>query len=218
MRTLRKTHHGHSTSQGVIEIDPHALVGKGLHRECFVHPDDPGRCIKVVVAGTINENRREAGYYAHLESRSVSWEMLPRFHGLVQTNLGEGAVFDLVRDHDGRVSHTLAHYLASTDLTRQYQDGLREAMARLLCYLLENRVITMTLKPKNILFRRESDGSGTLLVVDNVGNSDFIPLANYSSWLARRKIMRKWRRFEKDLRHAYKDNKTLPEILPGTTG
>lgn len=194
------------------------MVGKGLHRECFVHPEDPGLCIKVVVAGSINENRREAEYYAHLESRGVSWEMLPRFHGLVQTNLGEGAVFDLVRDHDGRNSHTLAHYLASAGLTLQYQDSLREAMARLASYLLENRVITMTLKPKNILFRQEVEGGGTLVIVDNVGNSDFIPLANHSSWFARRKIRRRWRRFERDLRHAYRGNRALPDILPGTQG
>jgi hypothetical protein len=32
--------------------------------------------------------------------------------------------------------------------------------------------------------------------VDNVGNSDFLPLSNYSGLLARLKIKRKWRRFE----------------------
>ena len=184
----------------MIEIDTHAMIGKGLHRECFVHPEDSNLCVKIVVAGKSDENRREASYYTRLDRRGVSWEMLPRFHGLVQTNLGEGAIFDLVRDYDGPVSHTLAHYLASKRLTAEHATVLRPALANLKSYLLQNRIITMTLKPKNILFQQYAAGEGRLVIVDNIGNSDFIPLANHSKWLARRKIQRKWRRFEANLR------------------
>lgn len=197
----------------MIEIDSHALIGKGLHRECYVHPDDPSRCIKVVVSGTINENRREAAYYKRLVQRGISWEMLPRFHGLEQTTLGEGAVFDMVRDYDGPVSHTLAHYLASRRLTRQHAAALQAALVNLRTYLLRNRIITMTLKPKNILFQQYTADDGRLVIVDNIGNSDFIPLANHSTWLGQRKIKRKWRRFEKDLRSAYRDNPAVGKLL-----
>jgi hypothetical protein len=199
----------------MIEIDTHALIGKGLHRECYVHPDDPTLCIKVVVSGTIDENRREAAYYALLARRDVSWDMLPKFHGLVQTSLGEGAVFDLIRDHDGRVSHTLAHYLASERLLAQYGPALKSALAELSAYLERNRIITMTLKPKNILFQQRAPGEGKLVIVDNIGNSDFIPLANHSRWLAQRKIRRKWRRFVRSMQRAYHDNEHIGELLNG---
>jgi len=201
-----------SLSSELIEIDPHALVGKGLHRECFVHPRDPGRCIKIVVSGSGNENHREAAYYAALKRRNVSWDMLPRFHGLVQTNLGEGAVFDLIRDHDNRISMTLGHYLASDSLTAKHAAGLRRALAELKQYLLSQRIITMTLKPKNILYQLESRHAGKLVVVDNIGNSDFIPLANYSERLARLKILRKWRRFEQSLQANYPNNTALAPL------
>ena len=197
----------------MIEIDTHALIGKGLHRECYVHPDDPARCVKVVVAGTIDENHREAAYYAQLARRGISWEMLPRFHGLEQTTLGEGAIFDLVRDHDGPVSHTLAHYLVSRQLTEQHTAALQAALVNLKNYLLENRIITMTLKPKNILFQQYTADNGRLVIVDNIGNSDFIPLANHSKWLAQWKIKRKWRRFEHDLRSAYRNNPAVGKLL-----
>lgn len=202
----------------IIEIDTHAMIGKGLHRECFVHPHDPALCIKVVVSGTIDENRREAAYYAHLARRGVSWEMLPRFHGLLQTNLGEGAVFDLVRDYNGQVSHTLAHYLASKQLTADHATVLSTALVNLKSYLLQNRVITMTLKPKNILFQQHAQDEGRLVIVDNIGNSDFIPLANHSKWLAQRKIQRKWRRFEVSLCSAYSSNSNLEQLLNDTAG
>jgi hypothetical protein len=197
----------------MIELDPSALIGKGLHRECFMHPLDPGLCIKIVVAGSINENHREARYYHHLAKRDISWEMLTRFHGLVDTNLGEGAVFDLVRDYNGQVSATLACYLESTTPDASVAAALSDALARLKAYLLENRVITMTLKPKNILFRLDGPDSGTLVIVDNIGNSDFVPLADYSAALARRKIRRKWCRFEASLLSLYPGNKILPRLL-----
>ena len=197
----------------MLELDTHALIGKGLHRECYVHPDDPALCVKVVVSGSLDENRREARYYAGLARRGICWDMLPRFHGLEQTALGEGAVFDLIRDYDGPVSHTLAHYLASRELTERHAAGLGRALDELESYLLENRIITMTLKPKNILFQQHNAATGSLVIVDNIGNSDFIPLANHSRWLARRKIRRKWRRFERDLGRAYRHNPAALALL-----
>jgi len=190
----------------MIKIDSATLVGKGLHRECFEHPDNPNWCVKIIVAGNSNENHREAAYYRELDRRGISWEMLTRFHGLVETNLGEGAVFDLVRDYTGEVSGTLARYLNSDELMASHSAALAEALTALKAYLLENRVITMTLKTKNILFQRAVDGHSKLVIVDNVGNSDFIPAANYSAFLARLKIQRKWHRFEKVLRDNHPGN------------
>ena len=175
----------------MLQIDRTTLVGSGLHRECYRHPERAELCVKIVVAGNSNENRREAKYYTALARRGIAWDMLTRFHGLVATSLGEGAVFDLVRDDDGEVSKTLAHYLACPDLTNEYRESLGQCLDALQAYLLANRVITMTLKTKNILYRKSADSEGNLVIVDNVGNSDFIPLTNYSGMLARLKIGRK---------------------------
>lgn len=201
-----------SSATEMIELAPHALIGKGLHRECYAHPDDPSLCVKIVVAGNCNENRREAAYYAKLNRRGIAWDCLPMFYGLIPTNLGEGAVFDLVRDHDNRISLTLAHYLASQKLTARHGPALRRALDELRTYLLEQRVITMTLKAKNILFQQGPEQTAKLVVVDNIGNSDFIPLANYSARLAQWKIQRKWARFERSLAEDYADNPAAREL------
>ncbi|RLA46683.1 MAG: hypothetical protein DRR04_04580 [Gammaproteobacteria bacterium] len=197
----------------MLEIDPGTLIGRGLHRECFIHPDNHERCIKIIVAGNSNENHREAKYYGLLARRGISWAMLTRFHGLVETNLGEGAIFDLVRDYDGGVSKTLTYYLSSEELTTVNSKPLASALARLRAYLLENRVVTMTLKTKNILFQKTAESDGKLVIVDNVGNSDFIPISNYSTTLARLKIERKWQRFEQSMRTRHTGNKALPTLL-----
>ena len=187
----------------MLYLDKSTLVGRGLHRECYRHPEHRHRCVKVVVAGNSDENRREAKYYSRLAARGLSWEMLARFYGLVETNLGEGAVFDLVCDYDGTISKSLCEYLDHPEQEPALLAMLQRALPDLKRYLLENRVVTMTLKSKNMLLQRVDADVAKLVIVDNVGNSDFIPLSHYVAGFGRLKIRRKWRRFERDLRDRY---------------
>jgi len=54
-------------------------------------------------------------YYSRLQWRGVDFKHLSAFRGLVNTNLGKGAMFDLVLDDDARISRSLHHYLAQND-------------------------------------------------------------------------------------------------------
>ena len=107
----------------MLKLESSALLGRGLRRECYFHPEDENKCIKVVVAGDHKETVREQSYYRLLERRNIAWRMLARFYGNVETNLGEGAVFELIRDYNGEVSKTLVHYFSAhntNDLNDQY--------------------------------------------------------------------------------------------------
>jgi len=172
--------------------------------------------VKIEIAGNSKETQREQKYYKLLQQRNVSWEMLPRSYGFIETNLGPGAVFDLVRDYDDGVAKTMEHYLEDTERTAAHSVRLQYAMQDLKRYLLEQRIITMTLKPKNILFQRVTPDTGRLIIVDNIGNSDLFPLGNYSRFFACRKILRKWQRFEACLLAYYPNNRVLPGIIHNT--
>lgn len=181
----------------MFKLEKSALIGHGCNREVYRHPDDDSLCIKVVVSGDTREIGRELDYYRHLEGRGIAWTMLPRYYGEVETSLGPGSVFDLIRDADGRVARTLDHYLATLNRTDQSFHRLTAALAALKNYLLEQRIITMTLMPHNILCRKTESETFQLYIVDNIGNSDYIPICTYSGYFARKKILRKWARFEK---------------------
>ncbi len=180
----------------MLTLESSALIGRGLRRECYFHPDDENKCIKVVVAGDHKETRREQLYYRLLEKRNISWKMLARFYGTVDTNLGEGAVFDLIRDYNGTISKTLGHYFSATGDTGHNHQYLNRALALLKQYLLKWKIVTMSLKPQNIVYKKTHESEGILVIIDNIGNSDFIPICNYVDWMATRKIHRKWQRFE----------------------
>ena len=63
-------------------------------------------------------------------------------------------------------------------------------------YLLKWKIVTMSLRPQNIVYNKTHESEDFLVVIDNIGNSDFIHVCNYVDWMATRKIHRKWQRFE----------------------
>ncbi len=186
-----------------LTLMPEHLIAKGWHRECYVDPQDTNRCIKVVVNGNGKETEREQAYYRLLQKRLTDWQAIPRFHGNIDTNLGQGAVFDLIRDADGQVSRTLAYYLENEARFFQYSSQLADAIRRLQSYQLQNNILTMSLKPKNLLLQKREDGNMAMFIIDNLGYAELLPLVCYFHSLGRTKIQRKWKRFGRLLKNQY---------------
>jgi len=108
-----------------LELSAEQLIARGWHRECYLHPADNNLCVKVEVNGDETETRDEQAYYRHLDKRLTDGQSAPHFHGQVVTNLGNGAIFDLVRDADGEVAKTLAHYLKYPSIFEQHYTVLK---------------------------------------------------------------------------------------------
>lgn len=197
----------------MIKVDKTYFIGKGAHRECYRHPENKNLCIKIIASGHTKESEREKKYYKHLEKRGISWEMIPQYHGDIQTTLGQGSVFDLILDQDASISKTLGYYLSSQEKTKKYYDSLTNSLFALKKYLFDNRIITMNLDPSNILCQRSEDKISRLFIIDNVCNTEFIPISSYSNFFAKIKLSRKWDRFEKRMLKIYKDNKALTDII-----
>ncbi|MDF1832404.1 MAG: YrbL family protein [Porticoccaceae bacterium] len=197
----------------MILLNASDFVGKGLHRECYIHPNDEQLCIKIVVAGDLSESKREQSYYKLLQKRGINWNILPRFHGVIETNMGAGAVFDLVRDFDGKVSRTLEYYLSCEQLDNAENSGISQAIRMFKQELYRQSIITMTLSPKNIMYKKAGPYEGRLILIDNIGNSDFIPICSYIDCLAKKKIRRKLLRFEQTVLKMSMHNKNLQQCL-----
>jgi hypothetical protein len=197
----------------MINIDKSNFVGKGNHRVCYVHPENENLCIKIALVKESIETLREQKYYKHLQNRNISWDMIPEFHGDIDTNLGIGSVFDLVLDYTGQVSKTLEYYLSTNEITQEHYEGLSISLKLLRVYLLENRIISTELRPENIVCKIMKSGDYRLILVDNIGNSELIPISNYSKYFAKKKILRKWKRFEETILDIYSNNSVLARLL-----
>jgi hypothetical protein len=174
-----------------LNLSPQLLVAEGTARRCFRHPDLSDCCIKVLHP-EIRPTRvwRELRYYSGLQRRGADFTHLTRCRGLIDTNLGEGVMFDLVLDDDGRISKSLAYYLAQND--SRVNDWVVDEIERLRQDLYEQWIVFHDLNPDNILVQRISYMEYRLVVIDGVGDDHLIPLASYSPAYARRKLVQLW--------------------------
>ena len=180
-----------------LQLSPQYFVAEGTDRKCFRHPSDAQLCIKVLHP----ERRsgrfwRELNYYSSLQRRDADFQHLAKYQGLIDTNLGKGAVFELVLDDDARISKSLSYYLAQND--RHFDAWIAGAIEGLKQDLYQQWIVFHDLNPANILVKRLSFDEYRLVVIDGIGHNHFIPLASYSRIFARRKIVRVWnRRYQK---------------------
>ncbi len=162
----------------MILLSKQTPLGAGRHRKCYTHPDNARRCIKVIYNrdhGGDKEIRRELSYYAHLSRYLTDWSAIPRYYGTVETDCGTGYVYDMITDFNGAPSITLTEFAAQC----RYEEDvavLRRLLKKLKRYLLDNHIVTMSLKPQNILCQRISESEVVPVVCDNLGK---VPLSRW---------------------------------------
>lgn len=199
----------------IIELGHEEPLFLGGTRRVYQHPEHRDRCIKVLrhdrtgsarkarkrgwksllPASSFDDQRKELQAYQTLvrSSRNLPavWQLVPEYFGTVATDQGPGIVTRLYRNADGSWPENLEQRLPR---------GLDAALARALSAfaqgLEQQCVLTRDLLPHNMIVVRCDSGEQQILVVDGIGNADFIPLANYSRWAARAKVRRKLRRLE----------------------
>lgn len=192
-------------SGNAIQLDDSLLIGKGLHRYCYHHPLAADLCIKVALDNSrrsIREINRELRFYRFLNKRKGSEKLaviLPGYHGAIDTSLGTGHLFDLVRDADGQVSRPLSHYLPNSAAQTDYGEHIRTSYQAFCQDALQGDLVTMALKPYNMLFQILDNDEYRLVLIDSLGTANLIPLAYFSRTLARSKMQRHLTRFEQSL-------------------
>ncbi len=193
-----------------IELGDVEPFGRGTHRACYHHPDSADLCVKVMIedwreAGRrkrahwlvrlcrpkwyFHENLSEFRFYHRIEKRvgEAAREFMPKCYELVMTDHGEGMVVDLICDHDGKVSQTLAGYLFRHGLTRECEEALDYFWAGLEKYRIFSRG-----RPDNVVVRQKAEGGIALVAIDGFGLSQLIPIAGWIPSRAKARLER-WR-------------------------
>jgi len=197
-----------------IKLKDGNYLARGTNRACYINPQDKTKCIKVTISGDDSESNKEKKYYKILKKKNISWDMLTKYHGTIETNLGEGLIFDLVRDYNGEVSKVLQYYLLTEERTQSIMNPVL-LLQGLKQYQLSNNIIIKDLNAKNIMYQKTSQTEGKLVVIDGVMNNDFLPFSSYISYFSKRKINRRWRTFESSLpgNKMFKNNQYFLKLL-----
>lgn len=177
----------------MLQLNDSLIIGKGSERWCYQHPLDANRCVKIAVhapkAGRKPQSEREAKYFTLLKNRSVPFTHLPDYLGIEETSLGQGYIFALVRDDDDSVSPQLLDIIQDLPTSE-----IQQLMQELKDYMLRYGIIPCDMSARNMLVQTHK-GKSRLILVDGVGNRDFIPLATYFLPFARMKIARIWQKY-----------------------
>lgn len=169
------------------------LIGQGSERTCYHSPENPAYVIKLSPKNRAKQTKRELSYFRFLKKHGVPFTHLPAFGGVVKVEGYIGFEQEAVLNADGSLAENLEEYFKkhSTDSI-----PLKALLADLYAYMYEYNILPCDLNVTNVLVQFTKDGP-KLILVDGIGNTDFIPLALYCKWWGRKKIARKWPRFLK---------------------
>lgn len=180
----------------VLDLTNAVLIGKGTHKKCFVHPQDALLCVKVAYneLGTRDLNREVNYLCSHYRRKHVS-TILPRFHGVVQTNLGRGYVVERLQNADGTSCLSLQDWLETAEPNASLDAQINQAMLTLKKKIREEQVLSLTIYPENVLFLKDVAGNYHPFLVNDLGDAARIPLAYWLESVRLHSIDKRWQEF-----------------------
>jgi hypothetical protein len=165
-------------------------------RACYLHPEDAGKVIKIVRVKTTfrkkETNWQEWQHYHYLLKQHGKLDFINECYGFIETDLGEGLIWQCVRDGSGEISNTITNIMKSPD---GYDLGKVERVLDRFCgFLIEKNIQLFDLNPLNVMIRTCPDGSYQAVSADIKGryaNHEFIPISTYIPFFSRRKLTRR---------------------------
>lgn len=167
-----------SPALSLAGLEPFA---KGSKRLCYVHPGDVNLCVKVLSRADDKlghaEQRKELEDYQLLKERGPEtvFDRIPVMVGIVATDLGDGIVYRICRDADGRISRNLGDLIRAHGLT----PPLVGAIDELKQWQREQRLLTRDTGPHNVVAVSLGSNEWKLVIIEGWVNRKF-------RWLTRR--------------------------------
>ena len=178
-----------------IDLNKTFLLNTGTNRACYIHPENQDICIKIDISQNTKETKRELRYYRFLTNKNISYKMISKYYGSIDTNLGRGEMFELIRDYNGDVSQELDKYL-KMPLQEQEKQYIKKLLDEFKEYIFENKIYIKDLNSVNVVYQRLDKNSARLVVIDGLAHSWYIHLfCQFSDAFLKKKITKSWTKF-----------------------
>ena len=184
----------------MLSLSKYQPFAEGTKRRCYVYPNDPNLCVKVLSGRGVDEkqiaeHQLELEDYALLQRRNspALLERIPRFKGTVDTDLGQGIVSQLFRDTDGQISRNLGELIREQGLT----PDLAKAIDELKQWQQDQRLLTRDTGPHNVVAVHLSRNEWKLVLIEGLANRRFAWLTRSFRWFADYMLGRELRKFDR---------------------
>lgn len=191
-----------------IHLNEDYFIAKGGEKKCFIHPNDNTKVIKVVY------NKSKIGvlediYMRFLQKRNIDFYHLPKYYGKVDTNLGDGFVYERILNYDSSEAKSLRYYIANRVISYDLQKKLIDELG---LYLEKNNILFVDNHSSNIFCQKLSSDDYRLIVIDGLGAKRLgfkFYLYLCSVMFTKYKVHKQWKRFLGQ----YKQDKKLIRLI-----
>ena len=205
--------HINSTVIKLAHLQPFA---GGMKRDCYMHPDDDNRIIKIIPPGKSPEvlhSRKiwirrmlqspkalDANFAEHEKFERIARKFgdlknafphLVEYFGKIQTDLGEGMIFQAIKNYDGQISE-------SVDTARKTggynMDELLKALKRFAAIRNDGIIFNDVGKFNVVVQVSNADHTNyKFWIIDGINCGPIIPISEYSTLYANaRKAKKIW--------------------------
>lgn len=155
-------------------LNDNDILSKGTNKIVYRYPGDNTRCIKLSLWDN-TDIQYELKYRKACKNIVKNSSLLTKYYGRIDTNLGIGYIFELVRDYDGNVSETLKDFiLKGKDVSKVFS-----VLKLLKKKLFAEKIITYKLFPDNVMIQRITAQEVRVRIIDGIGMHVFLPLPYY---------------------------------------
>ncbi|WP_274425507.1 YrbL family protein [Chelativorans sp. YIM 93263] len=142
------------------------LIGEGVERRVYLHPDNAGVVVKVLKIDDKPDRNEIEEWYLN-KVRHVDTPFFPKIIGWEDTIHGKGLMFERIFDFNGEPSQPIAFHIANNNIS--LQKALRTCLD-VLSWAEKQAVLVYDLNPNNLLVRRtDPDGNFEIVLVDGFG-------------------------------------------------
>ena len=146
-------------------FSPYVIINKkkiscGCRRNVFIHPVDNNKIIKINKENNFWNNNME-NFRSYLFIPYL--KHTPKNYGLINTNLGIGIQYELIRDYDSNISKTVLYYLEINKYTEEIKKQLK------ICFDFYSKnydIIIEHNNERNFVVQRISENKIRLVIVD----------------------------------------------------
>lgn len=197
----------------MLYLEKESFLARGSHRNIYKYELDDTKCLKVVMlegqkvlkkqnkhwykkirpTSWYNENKKEIKAYKKLKNKDREiFEFIPKFYGIVKTSLGDAMLIDYVKD-----AISVGKYIKTYGLTNE----LKEELNRMFDVFYRHNVQIRDPHLDNCIVQN-IDNRIKVKLIDGIGNSQLIPVADYVPFLGRKQLLKRigkfWRNVEKE--------------------
>ncbi|SDP05039.1 YrbL family protein [Selenomonas ruminantium] len=188
----------------MLMISDALYLGRGLHKVAYIHPENENLVIKIPFDPKDAELRQELSYRKSRKFRNLDSQLLTKFYGPVETDKGQGYVFERIRNADGTACETLGDYLDAQEAAGwPDKEEVCALLQGFMKQVMDERILTNDTCLINFLLQRNEAGEIRIRIIDNVGSPVKIPLVYYWDHMTVGHIRRYLKRLQRDLQEKY---------------